>query len=216
TKSNTMFGKDFFTNILNFLNVEKALAKNADVDELAQTLADDETLTAGLETSAVAALDKAEVAALVKAGVAKNKAEALTIEALAALVEGATPEAKQKIAVALNQKPVEAKKATAKKADGDDDEESGDEEEEEDGLAALNKKFGDLQAELAKMKKGGSPTSSTNGGSSVKDSAKPTTKEGRADAAKKQLVLSALEKNTITREQYKNITGEEAPTRSKG
>ena len=216
TKSNTMFGKDFFTNILNFLNGEKALAKNADVDELAQTLADDETLTAGLETSAVAALVKAEVAALVKAEVAKNKAEALTIEALAALVEGATPEAKQKIAVALNQKPVEAKKATAKKADGDDDEESGDEEEEEDGLAALNKKFGDLQAELAKMKKGGSPTSSTNGGSSVKDSAKPTTKEGRADAAKKQLVLSALEKNTITREQYKNITGEEAPTRSKG
>src|SRR5690606_27576607 len=170
TKSNTMFGKDFFTNILNFLNGEKALAKNADVDELAQTLADDETLTAGLETSAVAALVKAEVAALVKAEVAKNKAEALTIEALAALVEGATPEAKQKIAVALNQKPVEAKKATAKKADGDDDEESGDEEEEEDGLAALNKKFGDLQAELAKMKKGGSPTSSTNGGSSVKDS----------------------------------------------
>jgi hypothetical protein len=203
TKSNTMFGKDFFTNILNFLNGEKALAKNADVDDLAETLAGDEDLAQTLQNSAIESA--------VNTAVAKVKPTALTMESLVALVEKAGDEDKAKIAAALNIKPAEAKKPAAKKTEGEDGEDDEDEGEDDNYTALKNQLQGALN-EIAKLKKGGSPTTDTNGKSSVK----PKTgdkEDGKIPQAQLDIALNALKKNQITREQFKNITGQEAPAR---
>lgn len=203
TKSNTMFGKDFFTNILNFLNGEKALAKNADVDDLAETLAGDEDLAQTLQNSAIESA--------VNTAVAKVKPTALTMESLVALVEKAGDEDKAKIAAALNIKPAEAKKPAANKTEGEGGEDDEDEDEDDNYTALKNKLEGALN-EIAKLKKGGSPTTDSNGKSSVK----PKTgdkEDGKIPKAQLDIALNALKKNQITREQFKNITGQEAPAR---
>lgn len=201
--TNTMFGKDFFTNILNYLHGEKALAKTADVEELAETLAGDEDLVKNLEGAAIKNAVKEEVG--------KIKPEAITMEGLVALIEKASDEDKSKIAAALNIKPAESKKPTAKKTDGDEDGDDSEEEEGED-FAALNKKFDEMRAELAKLKKGGSPLTDTNGKSSVKPKS-GAKEEGKIPQAQIDIALNALKKGTITREQFKNITGQDVPAR---
>ena len=201
TKSNTMFGTEFFTNILDFLQGKKALAKNADLEQLAEELAEDTELADTLQNSAIESA--------VNTAVAKVKPVALTMESLVTMVAGASDDEKAKIATALNIKPAESKKKTG----GNDDEESEDDDdkEEEDQFTALNRKFGEVQAELAKLKKGGSATAPTNGKAPIK----PADKGGEGNLKKGQIDIAnaALKANQITRDQYKNITGQEPPER---
>jgi ATP-dependent Clp protease, protease subunit len=215
-KSRTMFGTEFFKNILNSLLGEKALAKGADIDDLADTLAADEDLIKDLSDVAITNAVKAEVA--------KAAPKALTIEALAGLVSGATAEQKETLAKALNVTPPAkeaAKKAAippAAKADADPDDEEGEEGEEgatNDPIDKLTKTMNAAIADIAALKKGGTVTAPTNGASSVTDKKKDAPKQGKAENAKREIVLAALKSNKITREQFKQITGEEAPVRQK-
>lgn len=207
--TNTMFGKDFFSNILNALKSEKALAKNADVEALAETLAEDETLIEDLETAAIEDAVKKEVA--------KVKPAALTMESLVALVEKAGEDDKAKIAAALNIKPAEAKKPKGGEgADGEEGEEPGDGEEEDEAYGALNKKFEDLQAEFANLKKGGTATAPTNGKPPLKPKKDEGEGNGKVSDAQLKIANDSLAKGYITAEVYEKITGQKAPARKKG
>lgn len=202
--TNTMFGKDFFQNILDSLNGKKALAKNANIEELAQDLADDEDLAGELQNEAIADAVKAEVA--------KVKPAALTMESLVALVEKAGDDDKAKIAAALNIKPAEAKKP---KGEGSE-EETGEEDEQDEAYGALNKKFEDLQAEFANLKKGGTATAPTNGKPPLKPKKDEGEGNGKVSDAQLKIANDSLAKGYITAEVYEKITGQKAPARKKG
>lgn len=205
--TNTMFGKDFFQNILDVLNGKKALAKNANIEELAQELADDEDLAGELQNEAIADAVKAEVAKI-------KPAAALTMESLVALVEKADDDAKAKIASALNlSKPAAAKKPKGE-GEGEDGGEDEEEEETEDAYAALNQKFADLQAEFANLKKGGSATAPTNGKPSLKPK-KEDTEPGKVSDAQLKIANDSLAKGYITPDVYEKITGQKPPARKK-
>lgn len=204
--TNTMFGKDFFQNILNALKSEKALAKNADVEALAETLADDETLIEDLETAAIEDAVKKEVA--------KNKPEALTMESLVALVEKAGDDDKAKIAAALNIKPAAAKKPKGE-GEGEESEEEPGEDDEQEAYSALNKKFEELQAEFANLKKGGSATAPTNGKPPLKPK-KDEGEPGKVSDGQLKIANDSFAKGYITAEVYEKITGQKPPARKKG
>lgn len=205
--TNTMFGKDFFKSILNFLSENKALAKDADVEELAQDLADDEELVGELQNDAITEAVKAEVA--------KVKPTALTMETLVALVDKASDEDKSKIAAALNIKPAESKKPGAKKAEGEETEDEPG-EEDEDEYAALNQRFTDLQAEFAALKKGGSATAPTNGKPPLKPKTESAGNSGKPSDGQLKIANDSFAKGYITAEQYEKVTGLKPPSRKKG
>jgi len=208
TKStNVMFGTDFFTNILDFLQGKKALAKNANLDELAEELAEDEELAETLQNSAI------ENA--VNTAVAKVKPTALTMESLVALVEKAGDDDKAKIAKALNIQPAESKKPKAGASAEGDDEES-EEEEGEDALTALTNQFTALQTELANLKKGGSATAPTNGKAPLKAKKDGEESTGKVSDAQLKIANDSLAKGYITAEQYEKVTGQKPPARKKG
>lgn len=204
--TNTMFGKDFFQNILDVLNGKKALAKNANIEELAQDLADDEDLAGELQNDAIADAVKAEVA--------KVKPAALTMESLVALVEKAGDDDKAKIAAALNIKPAAAKKPKGE-GEGEESEEEPGEDDEQEAYGALNKKFEELQAEFANLKKGGSATAPTNGKPPLKPK-KDEGEPGKVSDGQLKIANDSFAKGYITAEVYEKITGQKPPARKKG
>ena len=205
TKSTNMFGKDFFKNILNFLSENKALAKGADVEELSENLAEDTYLAETLQNSAIESA--------VNAAVAKVKPTALTMESLVAMVEKADDDAKAKIAAALNLKPAEAKKP---KGEGEGEEEPGDDDEEGEEMTALNKKFTDLQAEFAALKKGGSAQKPSNGEPPLKSKKDAPDGSGKVSDGQLKIANESFAKGYITAEVYEKVTGQKPPVRKKG
>ena len=187
-KLSTMFGKDFFSNLLKNLQTSGAVAKDANLDKLATDLAGDEGL--------VKSLDAAALSEAVEKAVAKAT-PSLTIANVLDVVEKSTPEDKAKLAKALNLDP----------KDDDDDEE----------VNPLETKIKDLQDEIAKLKKGGGSGQGASNGKSSTDGKKPTDGEAKKiTKAQRDLLVKSFNEGNISADMFTKLTGEEAPERGRG
>lgn len=181
----TMFGTNFFSNLLKNLQNLGAVNKDADLEKLAADLAGDKGLVESLDASALdAAAEKA---------VAKAQQKAFTVENLVALVEGADAETKGKIANALKPK----------------EEEEGEEEDD-----AVSQKVKDLEAEIAKLKQGGGTPSANGNGKAPNDGKKNAGEAAKVTKAQRELLVKSFKAGNISADQYTKLTGEEAPARN--
>lgn len=187
-KLSTMFGKDFFTNLLKNLQTSGAVTKDANLDKLATDLAGDESLVKSLDA---AALNDAAEKAVAKA------APTLTIASIMDVVEKSSDEDKAKLAKALNLDPK------------DDD--------EEDAVDPLEAKIKSLQDEIAALKKGGKSGEAPNNGKSSTDGKKANEGEAKKiTKAQRDLLVKSYHEGNIGAEMFTKLTGEEAPERGRG
>lgn len=184
-KSNTtMFGKNFFTNLLKNLQTFGAVDKNADIEKLAGDLADDQTLVKDLDTAAIQAAAEAAVAKMTMTLTPKQIIDALS---------KATDEEKSQLATALG----------GPNTDEDDEEED-----------SVSNQIKNLEEEIVRLKKGGASGQAAGNGKSATEKEKKESGKGTLNKAQKDLLVKSYKDGTLSAEMYTKLTGEAPPARN--